>query len=407
MKKWFKRIVLFVVLIGTLGIGALVLEGAKAAKQAESKYRVGDIDSGNITQAILASGTVQPVTSVNVGVQVSGTVSERLVDFNDHVKAGQVLLKLDPSAFQARLRQARAQMESAQASLVLARANDERNKRLQASGFISGAAQEQTKHELDVALANVELARAQVDAAQTDLNNSVVKSPIDGIVIKRNIDVGQTIAAAFQTPDLFQIAQDLKKMRIYSNVSEADVGYIKPGQAVKFSVDAYQGREFSGVVEQFRLNPSNTSGVVTYNIVIDVDNSEELLKPGMTAQTRIVVATKQNVPRIPTAALRFQPDEQEVVAAKPAATGKDAKTADVKSVASDKSNDDGVLTSTESGNKIYRVYTLEVGSDHAERLKMHEVTTGISNTRYTELASGDLKAGDKVVTRSLVAANKD
>lgn len=403
--KWFKRSIILLGIVGGIGVTTVLLSGAKAARQADSKYRTGSVDQGDITQVVLANGTLQPVTSVNVGVQVSGTVSERFADFNDHVKAGQILLKLDPSAFQARLRQARAQLESAQASLTLAKANDERNRRLKDAGFLSGAAIEQTRHELGVALANIELAKAQVDAAQTDLNNSVVKSPINGVIIKRNIDVGQTIAAAFQTPDLFQIAQDLKKMQIYTNVSEADVGYVKPGQKVKFSVDAYLGREFDGVVEQFRLNPTNASGIVTYNIVISVNNEDELLKPGMTAQTRIIVATRRDVLRVPTAALRFQPDEQ------------DSKNIDahVKSGSSDKNKtarageeaDDGVLSATEGINRIYRVYSITADKDGIEHMKQHDVTIGIANTRYTEILSGDLKVADKVVTRSNVATSKD
>jgi HlyD family secretion protein len=372
----------------------------RKAQEGESKYRTAQIDRGSIAQAVLATGTLQPVTSVSVGVQVSGTVSERLVDFNDRVKAGQILVRLDPATFLAHLHQARAQLQSAEASLGVAKANVQRNKRLLAAGFISSSAQEQIDREADVALANVELAKAQLDAAQTDLNNSIVRSPIDGIVIKRNIDIGQTVAAAFQTPDLFQIAQDLHKMQIYTNVSEADVGYIKAGQKVEFDVDAYEGREFTGEVVQFRLSPTNTSGIVTYNVVIEVNNTDELLKPGMTAQARIVVAKKSDILRIPTAALRFQPGDQDRLKTK-----RDSGSSKSVDPGSDP-NDDGVSSGTRDGNRLYRIYTTLRDEDKVEWLMEHDVTIGISNTRFTELATSDLKAGDKVITRVLSPAAK-
>jgi HlyD family secretion protein len=230
------------------------------------------------------------------------------------------------------------------------------------------------------------------------VNNSVIRSPIDGVVTKRSVDVGQTVAASFQTPELFTIAQDLKKMQIFSNVSEADVGLVREGQAVRFVVDAYPDREFDGKVEQFRLNPNNQSGVVTYNIVIGVDNAEEQLKPGMTAQTRIVVSSKQNVVRIPSAALRFRPDEDEL-AKKDAKKDdkKDGKKEEPKKAADP--NDDGALSNLKAGARLFRVYT--VGEKNVP--KPHEVTIGIANTRFTEMVTGDIKPGDALITRALGA----
>jgi HlyD family secretion protein len=365
----------------------------KGPKEPEApKFRTATVDKGAITQVILSSGTLQPVTTVNVGTQVSGTVTERLVDFNDRVKKGQVLLKIDPALIQARIRQSNAQLRSAQASLALSIANHERNTRLQSSGFISGAALELTKRELDVANSNVEVAKATLETANTDLNNSIIRSPIDGVVIKRNTDVGQTVAASFQTPDLFQIAQDLKDMVIYSNVSEADVGLIRNGQKVNFSVDAYPGREFEGLVKQFRLSPNSASGVVTYNIVISVANAEELLKPGMTAQTRIVVSNKADVIRIPTAALRFKPAEEPK--GKKAKANNDGKAAPEAKKTNDGNDEDN---KTKDGVKIFRVYI--VGKDNNPVQK--EITIGISNTKFTEMLTGDIKAGDELITRSL------
>jgi HlyD family secretion protein len=400
MKTWVKR---SIVAVGVLAVvvGGGVFYMQQNPKPEETKYRTAAVDEGAITQVVLATGTLQPVITVNVGTQVSGTVLERRADFNDRVTKGQVLLRLDPANLQARLRQAKAQLAASEAAGVLARATFERNQKLVAAGFISALTLDQGKREVDAALANVELGRAQVESAQTDLDNSVIRSPIDGVVIRRNTDVGQTVAASFQTPDLYLLARDLRQMVIQTNVSEADVGLIKAGQAVHFTVDAYPEREFEGLVQQFRLNSASAQGVVTYTIIVDVTNPEELLKPGMTAQTRIVVSTKPKVIRLPTAALRFRPDEDslKIKGAKPAAS---AASAPASSEDKARTDDDGVLTATRTGRKVYRVYT--VGDKQVP--KLHEVTIGIANTRFTELIGGDLKPGDEVITRTADPAAK-
>lgn len=390
---------------------ALVLLAAAAAagwwqqrpvKPPPDKYRTALVDRGPITQVVMATGTLQPVTTITVGTQVSGTVMERLADFNDRVKAGQVLLRLDPTNLQARLRQAQAQAASAQAGVALATASLERNRKLVAQEFISSLALDQSQREFDAARASLELARAQVDAAQADVNNSVIRSPIDGVVIRRNIDVGQTVAASFQTPELFLLARDLRQMQIHTNVSEADVGQVRPGQKVRFTVDAYPQAEFEGEVQQFRLNSTTNQGVVTYNIIVGVDNTDERLKPGMTAQTRIVLESKPQVLRLPTAALRYQPDDDDrkaiAAAAAKGASAAAAASAAVATAAASLPDDDGVLTRTRGGERVYRVWT--VGPDQVPQ--PHEVTVGIANTRFTELAqvlSGSVKAGDALITR--------
>lgn len=415
MNKWVKRGLIAAVILAVGGGLVVAGQRSKAKADAAPKYRTAQVDRGAITQVVLSSGTVQPVKSVNVGTRVSGTVLERYVDFNDRVKKGQVMLRLDPALTEARIRQATAQVNSANAGLAVARSTHERNIKLQAQGFISGSIVDQSKQQLDAALAQLEVAKAQLDQAQTDLSDSVIRSPIDGIVTRRNIDVGQTVAASFQTPDLFTVANDLKKMQIFSNVSEADVGLVREGQPVRFFVDAYPEREFEGKVSQFRLNPTSQAGVVTYVIVIDVNNPEELLKPGMTAQTRIVVANKKDTVRIPTAALRFRPPEDNV-AKKDGKSGdkkdekkddkSDAKAAEAKdekkapatkaAPAADP-NDDGALSTLKAGQRVFRVYT--VGEDN--KPKAHEVTIGISNTRFTEMVTGSIKPGDALITRSL------
>ena len=421
MKVGIERAVWAGVVLAVAAGGGWWFKQQRSAGDEQPRFRTAAIDEGAITQVVLATGALQAVTTVNIGTQVSGTVLERLADFNDRVKKGQVLLRLDPAVLQARLRQARAQLAASEATLVLARATLERNQRLVAQGFISALALDQSRREADAGTANVELARAQVDSAQTDLDNSVIRSPIDGVVIRRNTDVGQTVAASFQTPDLYLIARDLRDMLIATNVSEADVGLIRNGQPVRFTVDAYPEREFQGTVQQFRLNSASNQGVVTYTIMVAVANADELLKPGMTAQTRIVVASKDRVTRLPTAALRFRPDEDQLkaagkaglaasaassagaasagVGAASAAAAKAASAAEERA----RADDDGVLSSTRGGAKVYRVYT--VGDKQVP--KLHEVTIGISNPRFTELVhvvGGSLKPGDTVITRKADSA---
>lgn len=395
MKLWIRRSAIAASLVAVAAAGGW-LYVKKNPRQEEPKFRTATVDQGAITQVVLATGTLQPVITVNVGTQVSGTVLERRADFNDRVRKGQILLRLDPANLQARLRQTQAGLAASNAALVLARATYERNLKLVAAGFISALTLDQGQREVDAAVANVELGRAQVESAQTDLDNSVIRSPIDGVVIRRNTDVGQTVAASFQTPDLYLLARDLRQMVIQTNVSEADVGLIKAGQTVHFTVDAYPEREFEGSVQQFRLNSASSQGVVTYTIIVDVENPDELLKPGMTAQTRIVVSSKPSVMRLPTAALRFRPDEDSLKA-KGAAAAASAASAPVSAEEKARADDDGVLTATRTGRKIYRVYT--VGDKQVP--KLHEVTIGIANTRFTELISGDLKAGDEVITRTV------
>lgn len=402
-----KRVWTVVALVALAGIAwaGFALQ-AKMEKQAEKpQYRWAEADRGTITQYITASGRLEPVSAVNIGTQVSGTVVERLADFNDKVKAGQVLLKLDPTIFNAQIKQARASLDSANATLALARSNFERNSRLVAQGFISPAVLEQSKKEMDAGTASVQLSKAQLDRAQADLNNSIIRSPIDGVVIKRSTDIGQTVAASFQTPDLYQVAKDLREMQISTSVSEADVGLLKSGQTVKFTVDAYPDREFTGAVRQFRLSPNVQQNVVTYNIMIDVDNKEELLKPGMTAQTRILVANKENVVRIPTAALRYRPSDIELMMKKLKGEKdekkdekKDGKKEDAKDIGREVLSDEEDKI-TKGGLKVYKVYKL----GEKNQTTPVDVTIGVSNNRVTEMVSGDVKPGDKLVTRSLLA----
>lgn len=393
-----------------VAVGLLVIVGGAAAYYSKSKtpvveaprFRTAAVDTGNITQSVTATGTINPVALINIGSQVSGTVSELKADFNDRVTKGQVLLKLDPTIFNAQIRQAEAQLASARASLRLAQATHSRNQTLVTQSFISPLALDQSKREVDVALANIQLSEAQLARAQADFNNSVIRAPIDGIIIKRTVDLGQTVAASFTTPQLFQIARDLTKMQIDTSVSEADVGSLKEGQEARFVVDAYPDKEFTARMRQFRLAANVVQNVVTYNVVLDVDNQDELLKPGMTAQVRLLVGNRQNVLRIPTAALRFHLSDEEVEKqkklAEAAAAGKPASASASASAApvAPQEDDSSFRTKAEL-TRLFRIYTL----DAHNQPKAQDVKIGLSNFRYTEVVGGDLKKGDQVITRAI------
>eukprot|EP01034_Spumella_vulgaris_P034080 gene34080-42024_t len=391
-----------------LAIGLLVLGGAAAAYHQKtkppvvepSKYRDTVADVGNITQTVTANGTINPVALINVGSQVSGTVIELHADFNDRVKKGQLLLKLDPTIFNAQIRQFEAGLASAQASLRLAQATYARNQTLVAQSYVSPLSLDQSKREVEVAQANIKLASAQLERAQADLNNSVIRAPIDGVVIKRTIDLGQTVAASFTTPNLFQIARNLTKMQIDTNVSEADIGSLKEGQEARFVVDAYPDKEFSARMRQFRLAATVLQNVVTYNVVLDVDNQDELLKPGMTAQVRLVVGNRQNVLRIPTAALRFRLSDEELE--KEAKKKKEqlaaaSASANAASVPAPQQEDDLAFRSKNDLQRSFKIYTLDAKNQPVPV----DIRIGLSNFRYTEVVGGALKKGDKVITRAM------
>ncbi|MFC0253068.1 efflux RND transporter periplasmic adaptor subunit [Massilia consociata] len=406
-----KRLAIAAGVIAVAGGAAAWLVPKGEPKVPPSKYRTAPVDVGTINQTVTATGTINPVALVNVGSQVSGTVVELNADFNDRVSKGQVLLKLDPTIFNAQIRQAEASRASAVANLKLAEANYQRNQQLVTQSFVSSVALDQSRREMDVARANVQLAQAQLDRARADLNNSVIRSPIDGVIIKRTIDLSQTVAASFNTPNLFQIARDLTKMQIDTSVSEADVGALKDGLPARFVVDAYPDREFHATMRQFRLAANVVQNVVTYNVVLDVDNKDEMLKPGMTAQVRLVVDNRSNVLRIPTTALRFQLPEEEQEKLRAQAkeqektrSGKDAKSTQVAYKAAPPGQDDDLAFRTANETaRIYKVYRL----DARNQPQPVDIKVGLSNFRYTEVLSGGLKAGDQVVTRALGQAKED
>ncbi len=351
------------------------------------RYTSAAVTRGSVTRAVTATGTVNPVLTIIVGTYVSGVVQDVTCDYNTEVKKGQICAKIDPRPYQSVVNQnkanldvAKAQLEKDTATLTYAKQIYDRNVRLAATNAISKDALDNAKSGLDQARAQVgvdratiEQRQAQLDAAQINLGYTDIVSPVDGTVVSRNVTIGQTVAASFQTPTLFLIATDLTKMQADTNVSESDIGGIKEGDKALFTVDAFPNRTFQGTVTQVRQSPQNVQNVVTYDVVVSVDNPDLALKPGMTAANRIVTAERENVLRVPSQALRYSPEGlagargprgQRGVTAKPTANG------------------------TRSG----RVYVLRDGKPVAVR-----VTAGLDDDSFTEIVKGDLKPGEQVI----------
>ncbi|MGV0951030.1 MAG: efflux RND transporter periplasmic adaptor subunit, partial [Azonexus sp.] len=300
------------ILIGVMLAAAMIGGGVwyakqRAAQNPELRYKLATIETGDVTQTVSANGTLNPVVLVSVGTQVSGTVRKLYVDFNDKVEKGQPLLELDDALVSASERQSAASVVSAQATLELAQANEARMKALFAQEYVSKQEYDQARQALKAGQAQVALARAQNERDRANLNFTVIRSPVDGVVVDRIVDLGQTVAASFQTPTLIKIAQDLSEMRIDTSFAEADIGLIREGQKARFTVDAFPNRNFTGEVQQIRLNPTNQQNVVTYNVRVNVANPDHLLLPGMTAYVNIGVAKRQGVLLVPNGALRFKP----------------------------------------------------------------------------------------------------
>src|SRR5437016_3332932 len=314
-----KRFVPWLAVIIALLIIAAVLRQCRNAGAAN--YQTAMIMRGPVTQAVTATGTLNPVINVQVGSQVSGNIAKLFADFNSQVKAGQVVAQIDPALFQATVTQAEGDLANAQATLELARVNSKRTQELFAKKTSSQADLDQALANLHQAEANLKIKQGALDKAKADLEHCTITSPIDGVVISRNVDVGQTVAASLQAPVIFQIANDLTKMQIDSNVAEADVGVVQVGQDVDFTVDAFPTQTFRGKVVQVRNAPITVQNVVTYDTVIGVSNPDLKLKPGMTANVSIIIARKDNVLQIKNAALRYRPADATPAATKPPTSG--------------------------------------------------------------------------------------
>jgi HlyD family secretion protein len=371
-------------------------------RKAPIRYKTAAIERGAVVSVVTATGAINPVVSVQVGSQVSGMIQSLHADFNSVVTAGQVVARIDPAPFQARRDQAKANLEIAKANLARARTDLAQRKReldrakaLLEKQFVSQSevdvaitAQQGAAAQLDVAEAQVKQAAATLDAAELDLKYTVIRSPVKGIVIARNVEVGQTVAASFATPNLFLIALDLTKMQVDTNVSEADIGGIVEGKEATFTVDAYPGEPFRGTVKQVRNAPLSVQNVVTYDVVVGVNNKDLRLKPGMTASVSIMVAHREQVLRLPNAALRFTPPKVEGAEGKPGASvsgGEPARPGAPPAGVTAARDGQGLPSKT--------VWRLGVDGDP----EAVPVQVGISDGNATELLKGDLKEGDEVI----------
>jgi HlyD family secretion protein len=386
-----KTIILTTVILAILALGGYFYY----TKPKEAVYKTAKIERGQLVSAVSATGNLAAVVTVQVGTQVSGTIQKLYVDFNSPVKKGQAIAQIDPSLFEAAIEQTKGNYLSAvgnlsKAKIAVADAKRtlERNKLLLKQGIVAQSDFDaaQTAYDQNVALessaaASVSQARGSLRQAETNLNYSTIRSPLDGTIVSRNVDVGQTVAASFSTPTLFTIAQDLTKMQIETSVDESDISKLKIGQTAGFTVDAYPDKQFKGIVRQIRNAPIVTQNVVTYVTVINVDNKDMLLKPGMTANVSIETMKKDDVIKIPSAAIRFRPK-----------IDKDAPQKTVSAPAEKAPKKKGGQT----------VYIL--GKDNVPVAV--SIKTGIASDRFVELLEGELKENDEVITEQVNSAKK-
>jgi HlyD family secretion protein len=405
----------------TVTVFALIATLSCRSGKKDEQYRTEKVDRGNIVMTVTATGTLSAVTTVQIGSQVSGVISRLYADFNSKVKKGQLLAELDPTPFQAQVDQRRADVTQAQVQTANFKISYERQGRLLKAGLAPQADYDSAKAQYDGARAQVQQAAAALSQAVTNLKYTKIVSPIEGIVVDRQYDVGQTVAASFQAPTLFSIAQDLTKMQVQADVDQSDIGRVRVGQISRFTVDAYPDEEFRGRIAQIRLNATVSQNVVTYPVMIEVPNPDEKLRPKMTANVTIDVAVVRDVLRIPNSALRFKPDTAQV----PAAT-----TATTTSVGGQRAAGGGgatpppggggergmagmgrgrgfggaagMMARTQAAPKRQTVYLL----DDNKKLKPAQIRTGISDGRFTQVVDGDVKGGDNIVV-GLVTSKVD
>jgi HlyD family secretion protein len=393
-----KKIVWAVIVVGVLA-GVILLLGGR--KKSEPKYRTAKVDRGDVTQTVTATGSLSAVTTVAVGSQVSGIIAKLYADFNSQVAKGDLLAELDPTPFQEKVNASRAGLEKAQVELRNTRIALERQQALRKEGLAPQADYDAAQANHDSARASVQQATAALKQTETDLKYTKILAPIDGVVVDRQYDVGQTVAASFQAPTLFTIAQDLTKMQVAADVSESDIGTVKVGQPVRFTVDAYPDREFRGKVSQIRLNATVNQNVVTYPVIVEVANPDRTLRPTMTANVSIEVARVRGVLRVPNSALRWKPEEKSTASAEERAAqiGQGGGTAAMaRQVEQSRGGGAGGVFGRRgrAGPRAPQtVYKLPLGKEEPAPV---EIRTGISDGRVTQIVSGSLAMGDMVVT---------
>ena len=427
MKK--KIIISAAILVIIAGV-VLVFSLFSPNKNDIPKYEKKAIDKGNIEALVITTGSLNPVTTVDVGSQVSGKIDKLYVDFNSQVKEGQVIAELDQAQFITRVRQNEANYQSAEASLVKTKVTLDNTKKkydramnLFEKDLISFEEKEAIETQYYSAMADIqssearlEQADSQLDSSKVDLTYTIIKSPIDGVVINRRVNIGQTVAASFQAPVLFQIANDLSKMQVECSVDEADIGKVKEGQKVRFTVDAFPDENFTGKVSQVRYAPEIVQNVVTYTTIVEVDNPEMKLRPGMTATASVVTGEAKNVLRVPNSSLRFNPslspEEMRELMASMRQEMRERKGGSSRPEGSRPGGDAHRQATQRPGSGQHasgmRGFSMQGAQmrqfarvwmeDESGKLKMVFVRTGVTDNSYTEIVSGSLKEGQLVIT---------
>ena len=370
-KKIFSKVWIAMILVVVIAVAVWLLSGGK--KEEQINFKQEKVATHTLQNSITATGTIEAVTSVTVGTQVSGIVNKLYVDYNSVVKKGQVIAELDKTNLISELNTAKANLASTESNLSYQSANMKRYQTLYKKGLVSADEYENALLAYRQAKEQVASSRENVQKAQTNLGYATITSPIDGTVISKSVEEGQTVAASFNTPELFTIAKDLKNMQVIANVDEADIGGVAVGNRVNFTVDAYPDDTFQGVVKQVRLEATTTNNVVTYEVVISAPNAELKLKPGLTANVTIYTKEQANILSVANKALRFTPTKETV--------GKDMKIVDCK-----------------GKNKVWTL--------NGNTLTAHSVNIGQSDAMHTQIISG-IKAGQSVVTEIVVDTSED
>lgn len=370
-KKIFSKVWIAMILVVVIAVAAWLLSGGK--KEEQINFKQEKVATHTLQNSITATGTIEAVTSVTVGTQVSGIVNKLYVDYNSVVKKGQVIAELDKTNLISELNTAKANLASTESNLSYQSANMKRYQTLYKKGLVSADEYENALLAYRQAKEQVASSRENVQRAQTNLGYATITSPIDGTVISKSVEEGQTVAASFNTPELFTIAKDLKNMQVIANVDEADIGGVAVGNRVNFTVDAYPDDTFEGVVKQVRLEATTNNNVVTYEVVISAPNADLKLKPGLTANVTIYTKEQANILSVANKALRFTPTKETV--------GKDMKIVDCK-----------------GKNKVWTL--------NGNTLTAHSVNIGQSDAMHTQIISG-IKAGQSVVTEIVVDASED
>ena len=363
-RRWSKRTIGLLAALVLLSIGAVVWFRSAAGRP---QYRTAPVERGEVVATVSASGTLNAVTTVQVGSQVSGKIKHLYADFNSRVEKGQLIGRIDPDTFEAKVNQAKAEVDNARVAVKDAKIKRDSRVALFQEGGTSQEERDSAQASYDSAAARLEAALAALRAAQVDLDRTYINAPVNGVVIARNVDVGQTVAASLQAPTLFLIAEDLNKMQVDTNVDEADISRIQVGQQASFTVDAFPGQVLKGQVVQIRQAPIVQQNVVTYNVVVTVVNPELKLKPGLTANVRILVDRRADALKIPNAALRFRPP----------------------------SPDGEPLAAQEKTRGPSQIWILDDG-----RLSGVAVKLGLSDEYFTEVLEGDVTEGQSVVVGS-------